>query len=181
MILDTSILKSKVVSSRKCDSFKKLHTSFIDRTVFASQSFIRLGRYHIETSPLIYSANQWTGFYMITASVMKELKKVFFTGFFFERYEEQFGNFVGHALFFLFIPRFSRYPCFMIGSFSNLPRWKFFLVFLLLRFYPSLIFLAYIFTHTFMQTTHTCICIYIYTSRRFYLKNQSLILKILIH
>ena len=29
--------------------------------------------YHIETSPLICSANQWTGFYMITASVMKEL------------------------------------------------------------------------------------------------------------
>ena len=31
------------------------------------------GRYHIETSPLICSANQWAGFYMITASVMKEL------------------------------------------------------------------------------------------------------------
>ena len=30
------------------------------------------GRYHIETSP----ANQWTGFYMITAYVMKELKKL---------------------------------------------------------------------------------------------------------
>ena len=33
----------------------------------------------IETSPLICSSNQWTGFYMITASVMKELNsgKVF--------------------------------------------------------------------------------------------------------
>ena len=31
------------------------------------------GRYHIETSPLVCSANQWTGFYMITAFVMKEL------------------------------------------------------------------------------------------------------------
>ena len=31
------------------------------------------GRYHIEISPLICSANQWTGFYMITASFMKEL------------------------------------------------------------------------------------------------------------
>ena len=31
------------------------------------------GRYHIETSPLIYSANQWNGFCMITASVKKEL------------------------------------------------------------------------------------------------------------
>ena len=32
------------------------------------------GRYHIETSPLICGANQWTGFYMISASVMKGLK-----------------------------------------------------------------------------------------------------------
>ena len=31
------------------------------------------GRYDIETSLLICSANQWTGFYMIKASVMKEL------------------------------------------------------------------------------------------------------------
>ena len=30
-------------------------------------------RYHIKTSPLIYGANQWTGFYMIMAFVMKEL------------------------------------------------------------------------------------------------------------
>ena len=30
------------------------------------------GRYHIETSPLICRANQWTSFY-ITVSVMKEL------------------------------------------------------------------------------------------------------------
>ena len=34
------------------------------------------GRYHIETSPLICSTNQWTGFYMITTSVMKELKGI---------------------------------------------------------------------------------------------------------
>ena len=31
------------------------------------------GLYHIETSPLICFANQWTGFYMIEASVMKGL------------------------------------------------------------------------------------------------------------
>ena len=31
------------------------------------------GSYHIETSPLICSANQWTGFYMIWTSVIKEL------------------------------------------------------------------------------------------------------------
>ena len=29
--------------------------------------------YHIETSPLICCANQWTGFCMIGTSVMKEL------------------------------------------------------------------------------------------------------------
>ena len=32
------------------------------------------GRYHIETNPLICSANQWTGFYMITGPVLKKLK-----------------------------------------------------------------------------------------------------------
>ena len=35
------------------------------------------GPYHRETSPLIYIANQWTGFYMILTSVMKELKKTY--------------------------------------------------------------------------------------------------------
>ena len=33
-------------------------------------------RYHIETSPLICKANQWTGFYKITASNMKELRNI---------------------------------------------------------------------------------------------------------
>ena len=32
--------------------------------------------YHIKTSPLICAANQWTGFYMITVFVMKELNSV---------------------------------------------------------------------------------------------------------
>ena len=31
------------------------------------------GRYHIETRPLICRANQWTGFYVMRTSVMKEL------------------------------------------------------------------------------------------------------------
>ena len=51
-----------------------------------TQLFHDRGRYHIETSPLICSSNQWTSFYMIcssnqwtsfymiTASIMKELK-----------------------------------------------------------------------------------------------------------
>ena len=34
------------------------------------------GPYHIETSSLICRANQWTGFYMIRASVMKQLMEI---------------------------------------------------------------------------------------------------------
>ena len=34
--------------------------------------------YHVETSPLIYRANQWAGFYMTESSVMKELIIFFF-------------------------------------------------------------------------------------------------------
>ena len=40
--------------------------------IFIVQLFHDGGRY-IETSPLICRANQWTGFYTITAFVMKEL------------------------------------------------------------------------------------------------------------
>ena len=36
------------------------------------------GGYHIEKSPLICTANQWTGFYMIGTSVKKELKVTLF-------------------------------------------------------------------------------------------------------
>ena len=42
------------------------------------QLFYDGGRYHIETSPLICFVNQWIGFYMITAPVMKELNGFFF-------------------------------------------------------------------------------------------------------
>ena len=34
------------------------------------------GLYHRETRPLIFSATNWTGFYMIGNTVMKELKLV---------------------------------------------------------------------------------------------------------
>ena len=40
------------------------------------QSFQDGGRYHIETSLLICRANQWTGFNMITAPVLKGLKEL---------------------------------------------------------------------------------------------------------
>ena len=48
--------------------------------LFFLNSFKTGDRYHIETSPLIFRANKWTGFYMVTASVMKEL--IYFALFF---------------------------------------------------------------------------------------------------
>ena len=44
--------------------------------IILSTSALTLSRrrpIHIETSQLIRSANQWTGFYMMSASVVKEL------------------------------------------------------------------------------------------------------------
>ena len=41
-----------------------------------TQVFSDRGPYRIETSPLICRADQWTGFYMIGISVMKELNLV---------------------------------------------------------------------------------------------------------
>ena len=40
---------------------------------YIGQLFHDVGPCYIETNPLIYSANQWTSFYMKGASVMKEL------------------------------------------------------------------------------------------------------------
>ena len=36
------------------------------------------GTYHIESSPFIFRANQWTGFFMIETSIMKVLNQHFF-------------------------------------------------------------------------------------------------------
>ena len=38
--------------------------------------FLDEGPYHIETGPLICNPNQWTGFYMVGTSVVKELLKL---------------------------------------------------------------------------------------------------------
>ena len=46
---------------------KFLFCRFIFDDCFWILSQIVVGRYHIETSPLICGANQWAGFYMITA------------------------------------------------------------------------------------------------------------------
>ena len=52
----------------QCDNVIKTDQSNDDQLNFHDG-----GRYHIETSQLICRANQWTGFYMILASVVKEL------------------------------------------------------------------------------------------------------------
>ena len=82
-----SLFRSVIlVSEQKESQVYKLH----DRVVITLRSFLWMfheawSHSHIslkrltlpwETSPLIFSANQWTGFYMITASVMKELKTI---------------------------------------------------------------------------------------------------------
>ena len=58
-------LFEKIISRSK--PFKAIHN------FRKSLTFHDGGRYHIETSPLICAADQWTGFYMLTASVMKGL------------------------------------------------------------------------------------------------------------
>ena len=49
-----------------------------DVTTFTIGEMVELfhdgGTHDIETSPLICTANQWTGFYMIRTSVMKKLQ-----------------------------------------------------------------------------------------------------------
>ena len=53
--------------------YRKVHNMISNDVMMTLYLFHDGGRYHIETSPLICRADQWTGFYMITASVMKEL------------------------------------------------------------------------------------------------------------
>ena len=50
------------------------HINVIVIVFSAASPFHGGGRHHIGTSPLICGANQWTCFYMITASIMKGLK-----------------------------------------------------------------------------------------------------------
>ena len=52
------------------------------RAPFFKEHFRRLLP-HIETSPLIYSANQWTGFYMVETFITKELKLFFYNAFYY--------------------------------------------------------------------------------------------------
>ena len=47
-----------------------LHLNYL----FSIETFHDRGPCHTENSPLIWGANQWTGFYMIATSGMRELK-----------------------------------------------------------------------------------------------------------
>ena len=62
--------------SAKFSFFSSIHLPaiFYTKRGFSYEHFHDGGRYHIETSPLICRANQWTGFYM-NGLVMKELTK----------------------------------------------------------------------------------------------------------
>ena len=51
-------------SSLKCHDHKSKNTALLTLP----------GPYHVETNPLICKENQWTGFYMIGASILAELK-----------------------------------------------------------------------------------------------------------
>ena len=44
---------------------------------FLSYLFLYGGPCHIETSPLVYRASQWTGFYTMGTSVVKKLNNTF--------------------------------------------------------------------------------------------------------
>ena len=59
-------------------------------------SFMAGGRYHIETE--LCWTNQWTGFYMITASVMKELKQFKFSVLYCHRCWQKFYVFFSEQL-----------------------------------------------------------------------------------
>ena len=66
-------IKTFVKSSQKSTT---VYLNFIERAKSDFRKYLShdVDPYHIETSPLICRANQWTGFYMIGTSVMKELK-----------------------------------------------------------------------------------------------------------
>ena len=70
------ILSNVLQNTSVQEMYRKLWTSSHLIKKFLTLSWRRFN--HIEISPLICRANQWTGFYMIEISVMKELTASFF-------------------------------------------------------------------------------------------------------
>ena len=73
--LGTKKIQAKYQIQQKIRKKMKGLSKYVKQVIWSMifELFHDGGRYHIETSPLICSANQWAGFYMITTSVMKEL------------------------------------------------------------------------------------------------------------
>ena len=64
------------LKNKKKQDLPSKNSIFQKYDLFLVKSFLTLSRrrpHHTETKQLICSANQWTGFYMIGTSVMKEL------------------------------------------------------------------------------------------------------------
>ena len=75
--LKTKITYKKIIKSR-INCFK-MEVPIIYKSLYMMPIWLLVSdllRYHIETSPLICSENQWTGFYMIVTSVMKVLMNI---------------------------------------------------------------------------------------------------------
>ena len=80
MIITYSLVNPSLPENSKTPIFL-LKESYLSNFIILKShqnlnSFMTGGRYHIEISPLICYGNQWTGSYMITAPVMKELSIV---------------------------------------------------------------------------------------------------------
>ena len=93
----TTILFRISYERRKCTTEQQLQV-----LAAFSELFYDGGRYPIETGKLICRANQWTGFYMITPSVMKELRcSCYHTRviFYYKKWEKQELLWAIHGLF----------------------------------------------------------------------------------
>ena len=77
--LGTKKIQAKYQIQQKIRKKMKGLSKYVKQVIWSMtfELFHDGGRYHIETSPLICSANQWAGFYMISTSVMKALSNSF--------------------------------------------------------------------------------------------------------
>ena len=71
MVTKRSHILKRVNESQPIYAYKRY--AYKKKKVY--EPFHDVGLYHIEASPMICSANQWTGFYMIETSIMKEWMK----------------------------------------------------------------------------------------------------------
>ena len=75
----SSILDLRLGSENTSVIYMKLFMEVLTVNSFVTEVsifFFLSGLYHVETSPLIYRTNQWTGFCVIGTPVMKELTRL---------------------------------------------------------------------------------------------------------